>query len=288
MNETQIKTNEVLKRGIELIGVSAEGYAASIGKDRATLYRYLKGDQPVPYEVLANLLDLIYDHGIDIIRLLGIQDEDQYFYHATGSNIRFPIDVHINDGEKRDFGHGFYMGENLRQSSTWGKLGYSTSIYRFKRDKFVGLPILDFNALKAIDWLNYVAINRQKIKYQQYPSLFEKYRKMEKGKALIKGKIADSFSYEVLELLYRDKLDVDQAEFSTKLMALGNQFCLKDDAFAKNLEADEVIRYDTTLSRYFLHYAEEVQQKQNKHIETLIKNPPKKDRLFSEYLKPYE
>ena len=64
--------------------------------------------------------------------------------------------------------------------------------------------------------------------------------------------------------------------------------CLKDDAFAKNLEADEVIRYDTTLSRYFLHYAEEVQQKQNKHIETLIKNPPKKDRLFSEYLKRYE
>ena len=273
MKETIIKNGEIVKTAISLIDISVEGYAASIGKDRATL---------------TNLLDLLYDHGIDIIKVLNIEDEDQYFYHATGAEIRFPINVHINDGQSRDFGYGFYLGENLRQSSTWGKLGYSTSIYRFKKEKFQNLTLLDFNELKPIDWLNYVAIHRKKITYDQYPKLFEKYYKIERNKDLIKGKIADSFSYEVLELLYKNKLDIDQAEFATKIMALGNQYCLKNDDFAKSLEADEVIRYDKVLSEYFLHYAESVQEKQNKHIELIINNPPKKERLFKAHLKEYE
>ena len=284
MKEIVIKTNEVIKRALDIMGISGEAYAYSVGKDRTTIHRYISGDVKVPLEILTNILDLLYDHGIEITKVLNIEDEDEYYYHATAVEIDFPINVHINDGESRDFGYGFYLGENLRQSSTWGKLGYSTIIYRFKRSKFSGLSMLDFNNLKPIDWLNYVAINRKKIPFSKYPKLFEKYSKLEKGQSVVKGKIADSFSYEVLESLYMDKLDIDQAEYATKIMALGNQLCLKDEAFAKTLEADEMIRYDKTLSEYFLHYSDIIQQKQNKNIELIIKNPPNKDRLFSVYI----
>ena len=288
MKEITIKTSAILSRALNIMNISMDAYAASIDKDRSTLYRYVTGEVNVPFDVLSNVLDLLYVHGVDIIKVLDIQDEDDYYYHATAKEIEFPVDVHRNDGESRDFGYGFYLGENLRQSSTWGKLGYSTIIYRFKKDKFAHLNFLDFNEMKPIDWLNFVAINRKKVSYGQYPKLFEKYAKVSNGKDVIKGKIADSFSYEVLELLYKDKLDIDQAKYATTIMALGNQYCLKNDAFGKALEPDELIRYDQTLSEYFLHYSGVIQQSQDKIIEKIIRNPPKKERLFSEYMKKYE
>lgn len=288
MKETVIKTSEIIKSALNILGISADAFAFSIGKDRATVYRYMSGETNVPVDVLTKLLDLAYYHGVDITKILNIADEDEYYYHATASEIKFPINVHINDGESRDFGYGFYLGENLRQSSTWGKLGSSTIIYRFKRDKFKELSILDFNKMKSIDWLNYVAINRKKIEYQYYPKLFEKYFKLERNIDLIIGKIADSFSYEVLELLYKDKIDIDQAEYATKIMALGNQLCLKNELFGVNLIPDEVIRYDNTLSEYFLHYSDLIQERENNNIELIINRTPNKERLFSNYIKGNE
>ena len=288
MKEIVINTNDVIKNALDIMGISVDAYAFSIGKDRATIYRYISGETNVPLDVLINILDLLYDHGVDIVRVLNIKDEDSYYYHATAKEIIFPINVHINDGDSRDFGYGFYLGENLRQSSTWGKLGYSTIIYRFKREKFKELTVLDFNDMKPIDWLNYVAINRKKISYNNYQKLFEKYIKLENKKDIIKGKIADSFSYEVLELLYKNKIDIDQAEYATKIMALGNQFCLKNDEFGKNLLPDEIIRYDKTLSNYFLHYSKTIQDKQDKNIERIINAIPKEERLFNNYLKNNE
>ena len=288
MKEMVIKTSEIIKSALNILGISADAFAFSIGKDRATVYRYMSGETNVPVDVLTKLLDLAYYHGVDITKILNIADEDEYYYHATASEIKFPINVHINDGESRDFGYGFYLGENLRQSSTWGKLGSSTIIYRFKRDKFKELSILDFNKMKSIDWLNYVAINRKKIEYQNYPKLFEKYFKLERNTDLIVGKIADSFSYEVLELLYKDKIDIDQAEYATKIMALGNQLCLKNELFGVSLIPDEVIRYDNTLSEYFLHYSDLIQERENNNIELIINRTPNKERLFSNYIKGNE
>lgn len=288
MKEIVIKTSEITKSALHILGISADAFAFSIGKDRATVYRYMSGETNVPVDVLTKLLDLAYYHGVDITKILNIADEDEYYYHATASEIKFPINVHINDGESRDFGYGFYLGENLRQSSTWGKLGSSTIIYRFKRDKFKELSILDFNKMKSIDWLNYVAINRKKIEYQNYPKLFEKYFKLERNTDLIVGKIADSFSYEVLELLYKDKIDIDQAEYATKIMALGNQLCLKNELFGASLIPDEVIRYDNTLSEYFLHYSDLIQERENNNIELIINRTPNKERLFSNYIKGNE
>ena len=288
MKEIYIKSSDVLKNALEIMNISVDAFAVSIDKDRATIYRYISGDVDIPLDILTSILDLLYAHGIDITKILNIDNEDEYYYHATNKEIVFPIDVHRNDGESRDFGYGFYLGENLRQSSTWGKLGRCTIIYRFKRSKFNNLKVLDFNDKKPIDWLNYIAINRKKVSYNQYPRLVEKYLKLESKYDIIKGKIADSFSYEVLESLYNDKLDIDQAEYATVIMALGNQFCIKNDDFGKALEPDEIIKYDQTLSNYFLHYSEVIQGIQDKNIERIIHHPPKKERLFSEYLKKNE
>ena len=285
MKEIIIKTSDVIKRALELLDISVDAFASSIGKDRATLYRYISGKVNPPLDILTSLLDLIYDYGLNLMDVLGIENENEYYYHATNKEIIFPINVHINEGKNRDFGYGFYLGENLRQSSMWGKLGYSTIIYRFKKDKFKDLNILDFNSLKPIDWLNYVAINRQKIEPIKFIQLIKKYNKLTNDIDLIKGKIADSFSYEVLELLYIDKLDIDQAEYATTIMALGNQFCLKNQEFANNLEPDEIIKYDSTLSEYFLHFTDKIQEKQNNNVSLIIKKPPNPNRLFSVYLK---
>lgn len=285
MKEIVIKSKDVLKRALELLDISIEAYASSIDKDRATLHRYISGDIKIPFDVISNVLGLVYQHGLNITSILGIENEDDYYYHASNKEIDFPINVNLNDGKNRDFGYGFYLGENLRQSSTWGKLGYSTIIYRFKREKFKNLTILDFDNYKRIDWLNYIAINRHKIAFIDYPALFKKYKKLELNKDLIKGKIADSFSYEILELLYKDRIDIDQAEYSTCIMGLGNQYCLKNEEFARNLIPDEIIKYDEIISAYFLHYFEMIQDRQNKNVELIIKKPANPDRVFSTYLK---
>ena len=285
MKRTIINNSDILKRGLVLLGISPEAYAFSLDKDRATIYRYLNNESKIPYEVISNLLDLIYDRGINIVDVLGIDNENDYLYHATNKEIIFPINNHINDNKYNDFGHGFYLGENLRQSSTWGKLGKSKMIYRFKKDKFKELKILDFNSLKVIDWLNYIAVNREKISFKEYPNIYRKYKKLESNYDMIKGKIGDSYSFEVLEMLYHDRIDIDQAEYSTCMMALGNQYCLKNDSFAKSLEADEVIIYDDILTKYFSHYSKVLQEKQNKNVELIINKVPNRHRVFSEYLK---
>ena len=285
MKEIIIKTSDVIKRALSLLDISIDAFASFIDKDRATVYRYFNGEVNVPLKVLTELLDLVYEHGVDIVRVLGIENEDDYFYHASSAEITFPINVYYNEKKLNDFGYGFYLGENLRQSSTWGKLGQSTIIYRFKKERFNSLKIFDFNSAKAIDWLNFIAINRRKIRSDEYPQLFLKYKKLLSNYDFIKGKIADSFSYEVIELLYRDRLDIDQVEYSTKIMALGNQYCLKNDEFAKTLIPDDVIKYDSVLSSYFHHYFGLVQEKQNKRIDLIINKAPNPHRLFSEYIK---
>ena len=288
MKEIFVKSHEVFAKSLSILGISPEAFAMSVGNDRSTVYRYRNGESPIPSTTLQSLIDLLFEHGVGLVEVLGIENENDYYYHVTSKEIVFPINVHFNDGRKNDFGNGFYLGENLRQSSTWGKANSKTLIYRFTRKQFETLPVLDFTSLKPVDWLNYIAMNRGKIDFNRYPSLITKYKKLEKGKGLIKGKIADSFSYEVLELFYRDKLDRDQAEYATQIMALGNQYCLKDQEFASHLVPNELIRFDEALSECFLRFAEKTQQRQNQNVEVILRKPLKRERLFSEFLKRCE
>ena len=91
MNRIVIKTHEVMKRALDMLDISIDAFASSIGKDRATMYRYLNGEIEVPLETLTTLLDLVYDHGVDIIKVLNIENEEAYYYHATNKEICFPI-----------------------------------------------------------------------------------------------------------------------------------------------------------------------------------------------------
>ena len=72
MKEIVIKTSEIIKSALNILGISADAFAFSIGKDRATVYRYMSGETNVPVDVLTKLLDLAYYHGVDITKILNI------------------------------------------------------------------------------------------------------------------------------------------------------------------------------------------------------------------------
>ena len=248
-------------------------------------FRKISREDGVYPDILEASLNRLTDHGMDIMDALKIDNERDFYYHATNESFSFPVDVHMNDGKENDFGNGFYLGESLRQSSTWGKLGTSTRIYRFAKSRFAGLSFFDFNDGKTLDWLNYIAINRKKINPSEYPPLIEKHMKKVEGFDVIRGKIADSFSFHILEKLFVDLLDVDQAEYCTVIMALGNQLCLKNQEFASKLEADELIIYDSSLSDYFLNHSKKIQEKQDANVDKILSDIPDKSRLWSRLLK---
>ena len=86
-------------------------------------------------------------------------------------------------------------------------------------------------------------------------------------------------------MLFANKLDVDQAEACTTIMTLGNQFCLKNDSFARSMNPDRLITLDKILSRYFVYYGERAQKSFDELLQKTVNTPPNPQRLFSEVMK---
>jgi hypothetical protein len=286
MIQRNITGADVLKETLALLGISASSFALLVNKDKSLISRYLKGEISVPSEVLKQSMQLLSNSGIDPLDALGIDDEKDYYYHACPAPLNGPIDVFYNQGRNNDFGVGFYLGESLLQSASYTKEGTSSLyLYRFKRSKFTALNRFDFDQRPILDWFLYIAINRKKIDEKVYGELIANFTQELASYDLLKGKIADSFTFQIIEGLFNDVYDFDQAEACSVILALGDQLCLKNADFGKTLSADELYTLDPKVAQFFAAYGEEKRQSHEQSTREVLKRPYDPSKLFSRILK---
>ena len=157
-------------------------------------------------------------------------------------------------------------------------------VYLFKKDKFCNLKEFDFNETNVLNWLFFIAYNRGKINPVEYPILSKKQENIVKGIDIIKGKIADNFTYGVLQKFFANEIDIKQAEACTVMMGLGDQICLKNEEFAANLIPDCIFEYDKTLTNYFSFMANQKRNEMDQLTENVLAMSKDINKTFSQIL----
>jgi hypothetical protein len=275
----------VLQNILTLLGLNPASFSLLVAKDRSSLSRYLKGEVAVPNDVLQKSLNLLSNAGIDPLDALGIPEEKEFYYHAASAPLTGAIDVHRNQGAHNDFGPGFYLGESLLQSASYQREGTpSLYLYRFKKSRFKALRIYDFDDVPVLDWFLYIAINRGKIDARRYGELIARFQAALAPFDALRGKIADSFTYQIIEGLFADIYDLDQAEACSVILALGDQLCLKNAAFAQSLEPDELWILEANVAAYFAAYGSERRARHDEATTAVLAHPYDPQRLFSKVL----
>jgi hypothetical protein len=282
MEKKIIRAQDVLANSLDLLGITANAYAQLLSKDRSLVSRYLSGEYSVPDAVLDQTMVLLINSDISPLQALRIPDEKDFYYHSSPMELEGAIDVNRNRGVRNDFGFGFYLGESLLQSASYSKdPSKPLHIYRYRKRDFSSLRILDFQSKSTLDWFIFIGLNREKIERSKYADLLVRIQSEAAVYDAVKGKIADSFTYQIIEGLFNDVYDVDQAEACSVVLALGDQLCLKNSVFAASLQPEDLFVFDPSVTRYFFTYGNEKRQRQNKATEALLKRPPEKERLFS-------
>lgn len=80
MIKTFVNANEVLKRALSLLSLSQSGLSLLIGKDQATIYRYVHGDIAIPDSVFSYVMGLLQRNEIDPLMSLGIAEEESFIF----------------------------------------------------------------------------------------------------------------------------------------------------------------------------------------------------------------
>lgn len=247
-----IESKDVLRNTLDILGLSPSSFALLVGKNKSSLSHYLKNEVQTPAILLSQAMTLLTNAGVNPLEAPSIPDEKDHYYHAAPVPLQGPIDVFKNLNNHNDFGGGFYLGESLLQSSSYQK-GKSSELYlyRFKKDRFTNLNFFDFDQRPSLEWFLFIAINRGKIGKDKYARIIVDLRNKLSSYDALRGKIADSFTFQIIEGLFADTYDLDQAEAYFVILALGDQLCIKNNSFAEKLEPDELYILSPGVKKYF-------------------------------------
>ena len=209
------------------------------------------------------------------------------FYHGSRQGIEGEIDVNRNINKTLDFGHGFYLGNTFKQSSTFiaGEEGGKDRIYKYS----FSLEGLDYLELRDIRWVFYVAYNRKKIKEsKENATLLRQIRKViNHPYDVIIGPIADDKMAISMDNFFNNIITYGQLIKCLTQLDIGDQYCLKTSKAINNLKCEAIYNIeDKGLRSLIREYAFESTQKASKHAEIITKQNDNGKR-FKDLLKEY-
>lgn len=281
---TEVRSGDILSKAMEVAGISPNAFATLAHIEPDTLYRYCNDQKPIPEKVFRLLMEVLDLAEVDPISLLPLPKDQPCFFHTSSTLFSCPVDVTRNIGKRNDFGHGFYLGENLRQASSWGGKGGKTYIYVYPASLLSDAKVLDLSKAPSWRWLSYIGFNRNKFSPSDFPRLSRALSHLSDGYDVVKGKIADSFNFSILELMFLDQIDVDQAEMASVIIALGDQLCVKSPTLAQKLVPTEVFCFDETVCNYFRCYRQQGERKLHELTKEILSRSPCPERTFSALL----
>lgn len=145
--------------------------------------------------------------------------KDIILYHGSKSGLNGPISPLSR--KYCDFGSGFYMGTQKRQSLTLICNIPKARLYTLKVD-LGGLNILNIEV--GIDWALLIALNRGKMEIIRGTPFYNKYKKMSDNKDMIIGHIANDRMFIVLDRFFSGDITDEALIHSLSALQLGKQY----------------------------------------------------------------
>lgn len=160
-------------------------------------------------------------------------------YHGTPNKIVIP--EFGGGSEKRDYGKGFYLTENIELAKEWAVCRpqeINGWVHKYELD-CDSLKIFDFQEASIMAWLAELMKHRDAAGSKRYKMLaakfIDKYGIDTSNYDVIKGWRANASYFYIAKEFVRDNIDVEILEELLSLGGLGIQYCIKSKLAYENL-----------------------------------------------------
>ena len=281
---------KLIKSIRDYLGLSQADFAEKLGVNFATVNRWENG-RAVPTKLAqAKLYDYCKEQGVPVYQFVldkianeavsvDLEDGRILLYHGSKSGI--VGDIAPKSREMCDFGKGFYMGTEPGQPLTL--------ICDFEKSKFYIVSI-DINALDTVeikadlDWAMLVAIHRGRMDKIKGTSFYEKYCRIDAGKDLVIGSIANDRMFYVLDNFFMGNITDMALVNSLSALKLGKQYVATTEKACAAVRIEREITLSMMERRFLQDESDANRQKGIALANDICKNYRREGNFFDEIL----
>lgn len=286
---------KLIKSIRDYLGLSQADFAEKLGVNFATVNRWENG-RAIPTKLAqAKLYDYCKEQSVPVCRFVldkianeaasvNLEDGRILLYHGSKSGI--VGDIAPKSREMCDFGRGFYMGTEPGQPLTL--------ICDFEKSKFYIVSIdakeLDAVEIKAdLDWAMLVAFHRGRMDKITGTSFYEKYSRIDAGKDLVIGSIANDRMFYVLDNFFMGNITDMALVNSLSALKLGKQYVATTEKACAAVRIEREIPLSMMERRFLQDESDRNRQKGIALANEICKNYRREGNFFDEILeKQYE
>ena len=281
---------KLVKHIRDYLGLSQADFAEKLGVNFATVNRWENG-RAIPTKLAqAKLYDYCKEQGVPVYQFVlekiasevadvKLEDGRILLYHGSKSGI--VGDIAPKSREMCDFGKGFYMGTEPGQPLTL--------ICDFDKSKFYIVSI-DAAALDAIeinadlDWAMLVAFHRGRMDKIKGTAFYEKYSRMDAGKDLVIGSIANDRMFYVLDNFFMGNITDMALVNSLSALKLGKQYVATTEKACAAVRIEREVSLSMMERRFLQDESEANRQKGIALANDICKNYRREGNFFDEIL----
>ena len=286
---------KLIKSIRDYLGLSQADFAEKLGVNFATVNRWENG-RAIPTKLAqAKLYDYCKEHGVPVYQFVldkianeaasvNLEDGRILLYHGSKSGI--VGDIAPKSREMCDFGKGFYMGTEPGQPLTL--------ICDFEKSRFYIVSI-DTNALDTVeikadlDWAMLVAFHRGRMDKIKGTAFYEKYSRIDAGKDLVIGSIANDRMFYVLDNFFMGNITDMALVNSLSALKLGKQYVATTEKACAAVRIEREIPLSMMERRFLQDESDRNRQKGIAIANDICKNYRREGNFFDEILeKQYE
>ena len=281
---------KLVKHIRDYLGLSQADFAEKLGVNFATVNRWENG-RAVPTKLAqAKLYDYCKEQGVPVYQFVldkiakeaadvKLEDGRILLYHGSKSGI--VGDIAPKSREMCDFGKGFYMGTEPGQPLTL--------ICDFDKSKFYIVSIdaaaLDAIEIKAdLDWAMLVAFHRGRMDKIKGTAFCEKYSRMDAGKDLVIGSIANDRMFYVLDNFFMGNITDMALVNSLSALKLGKQYVATTEKACAAVRIEREVSLSMMERRFLQDESEANRQKGIALANDICKNYRREGNFFDEIL----
>ena len=281
---------KLIKHIRDSLGLSQADFAEKLGVNFATVNRWENG-RAIPTKLAqAKLYDYCKEQGVPVYQFVldkianeaasvKLEDGRILLYHGSKSGI--VGDIAPKSREMCDFGKGFYMGTEPGQPLTL--------ICDFEKSKFYIVSI-DTNALDTVeikadlDWAMLVAFHRGRMDKIKGTSFYEKYSRIDAGKDLVIGSIANDRMFYVLDNFFMGNITDMALVNSLSALKLGKQYVATTEKACAAVRIEREIPLSMMERRFLQDESDRSRQKGIALANDICKNYRREGNFFDEIL----
>lgn len=281
---------KLIKSIREYMGLSQTEFADKIGVTFATVNRWENG-RAIPTKLAqSTLYEYCKGHGVPVYQMIlekikadadavPLDGDRILLYHGSKSGI--VGEIAPKSREMCDFGKGFYMGTDPGQPLTL--------ICDFEKSKFyvvsVDMKNLDTIEIKAeLDWAMLVAYHRGRMEQIKGTALYDKYSKIDAGKDIVIGSIANDRMFYVLDNFFTGVITDMALVNSLSALKLGKQYVATTEKSCAAVRIEKEIPLSLLERRFLQDESDANRQKGVSLANDICKNYRRDGKFFDEIL----